>query len=94
MTDLLDEDSASLDLTELSNGDRLHIASKPLSYRVCEVIGVEVKDIGLTEIVVVTLLCGSERHAIEWATHSDMAVVVSLESDVEHEVAVSDITIV
>lgn len=80
------------DLRTLGDGDEITIDTEPLSGLTFEVYDVTTESIGITEIVAVTVVRGPDRYAIEWATHSDTANVVSLDSDYEWEIEKWDVT--
>ena len=78
---------------ELEQGEEIRIDTEPLSGVTYEVMDTTTEDLGLTEVVAVTLLAGCERYAIEWATHSETANVVHLDGDDEWEIEVTDIVL-
>jgi hypothetical protein len=94
----------------LDDKQRISIDTEPLNGATFRVSDTVVEDIGITQVVGVTLLSGfdaaqsgatctddstdsseCERYAIEWATHSDTAVVSHLDGDSEWEVDIEDI---
>jgi hypothetical protein len=75
----------------LDDEQRISIDTEPLNDATFRVSDTVVEDIGITQVVGVTLLSGCERYAIEWATHSDTAVVSHLDGDSEWEVNIEDI---
>jgi len=82
-------------VTDLSEGDKIEIDSEPLRGHTYEVMDVSEEDIGLTKVVAVILLRDDERlFAIEAATHSDVANLVAINDDEEHEINISDIEFV
>lgn len=83
------------DFTAVKDDDRIEIDSEALSGRTYEVMDVSEEDIGLTKVVAVSLLRDDERlFAIEAATHSDVANLVAINDDEEHEINISDIEFV
>lgn len=81
------------DLQELESGDELTIDTDVLSGRTFEVFDTSSESLGITDVVAVVLVCGSERYMIEWATHSDTAGVVEIDGDGEWEIEPSDVQI-
>jgi hypothetical protein len=79
---------------DLEKGEEIRIDTEPLSGVTYEVMDTTVEDIGITEIVAVTLVCGCERYAIEWASHSETAEVLHLDGDETWEIDVADIALV
>lgn len=81
-------------LNDMENGEEIRIDREPLSGVTYEVMDTTVEDIGITEVVAVTLLSGCERYAIKWAIHSETAEFVHLDGDDEWEIKVTDIVLV
>lgn len=66
----------------------------PLSDVYFHVVDTTTEDLGITEVVGVILQSDVGRYAIEWATHSETVDIVSLTSDDEWEIEVTDIVVV
>jgi hypothetical protein len=78
---------------DLEQGEEIRIDREPLSGVTYEVMDTTTEDLGLTEVVAVTLLAGCERYAIKWAMHSETASFVHLDGDDEWEINVTDIVL-
>jgi len=80
--------------SDLEHDDRISIDTEALRDATFRVSDVEVEDIGITEVVAVTLLCGCQRYAITGATADSSFTLEHLDGDDEWTVLTKDITVI
>lgn len=79
-------------LSELEPDERIRIDREPLNGMTFTVSDVEEESIGLTTVVVVSLVCGCDGYVLKGASHSDTCELAN--KDEEFEVELTDITFV
>jgi hypothetical protein len=80
-------------LTDLERDDEIEIETRPFDGLTLRVSDTEIEDLGVTEVVVVTLVAGCDRYVIKAATHSDEATITNLESNEGWHFEIEDVDI-
>lgn len=79
---------------EIVPGDGIRINHKRVEDQEFEVADRRVQDLGLTSVLVLALVSGSEQWSLRGTTATDEFVLSPIDGDEEFDVSVKDITIV